>query len=67
MFKLINPWQTLSSRVVFKNQWHTLYEDSVTKPNGMQGTYTYVKSPPFVLIVGMIVGVLYWFVNIVIP
>ena len=46
-----NPWQTLGSKVVYKSPWLTLYEDDVIKPNGEQGKYTYVKSPPFVLVV----------------
>lgn len=46
-----NPWKTLSSEVVYDSSWMTLYEDKVIKPNGEPGIYTYVKSPPFVLIV----------------
>ncbi|HEU4914626.1 MAG TPA: NUDIX hydrolase [Candidatus Saccharimonadales bacterium] len=48
----VNPWRTLSSRIVHQSPWLTLYEDDVIKPNGEAGKYTYAKSPPFVLVVG---------------
>lgn len=52
MNKSTNPWKTLSSRVIHQSRWLTLYVDDVIKPNGTPGTYTYIQSPPFVLIVG---------------
>src|SRR3569833_1216440 len=47
----LSPWKMLHSRIVYQNQYVTIYEDDVIKPNGTQGTYTYNVSPPFVLIV----------------
>lgn len=52
MPKPTNPWKTLSSKIVHQTDALTLYEDSVIKPNGQPGTYTYFESRPFVLIVG---------------
>lgn len=52
MPKSINPWKTLSSRIVHQSPWLTLHEDNVIKPNGEAGKYTYAQSPPFVLVVG---------------
>ncbi len=52
MDRPITPWKTLSSRIVHESRWLTLYEDEVVAPNGEHRTYTYIKSPPFVLVVG---------------
>ena len=46
-----NPWKTLSSHIIHQNRWHTIYEDEVITPSGKPGTYTYIESPPFVIIV----------------
>lgn len=51
MAKPTSPWKTLSSRVVHESPWLTVYEDAVISPNGKHGTYAYIKSPPFVLVV----------------
>jgi len=51
MLQSDNPWKTISSKVVYRSPWLTLYEDNVIKPNGEPGTYTYTKHPPFVLTV----------------
>ena len=34
-----NPWKTLGSRVVYKNPWITVREDSVICPDGSEGIY----------------------------
>jgi ADP-ribose pyrophosphatase len=46
-----NPWKTLGSKVIYESPLLALYEDDVIRPNGEQGKYSYVKSPPFVLMV----------------
>ena len=35
----INPWRMLSSREVYENQWISLREDQVIRPDGGQGIY----------------------------
>ena len=34
-----NPWQTLSSRVVYQNPWISVREDQVIRPDGKAGIY----------------------------
>lgn len=51
MSKSNNLWKTISSKVLHQSQWLDLYQDEVIKPNGEHGIYTYIKSPPFVLVV----------------
>lgn len=41
-----NPWKTLSSKTVYKNQYITVVEDEVIKPDGKQGIYGFVKVRP---------------------
>jgi len=38
-----NPWQTLSSREIYKNPWVRVREDSVTRPDGEPGIYSVVE------------------------
>lgn len=38
-----NPWQTLSSRCVYKNPWFSVREDQVIRPDGNPGTYSVVE------------------------
>lgn len=45
-----SPWKTIKSQVIHRSPWLTLYEDDVITPNGKPGKYTYVESPPFVII-----------------
>jgi len=40
-----NPWQTLSSRVVYRNPWLALREDKVIRPDGAEGIYSVVEMP----------------------
>jgi 8-oxo-dGTP pyrophosphatase MutT (NUDIX family) len=35
----VNPWQTLSSKVVYDNPWINVREDAVVHPNGERGIY----------------------------
>ncbi|MCC6145633.1 MAG: NUDIX hydrolase [Candidatus Hydrogenedentes bacterium] len=39
-----NPWQTLSTRVVYKNPWITVREDQVIRPDGQPGIYGVVET-----------------------
>ncbi len=36
---LMNPWTTLSSRIVYSNKWIELYEHEVINPSGGKGIY----------------------------
>ncbi|MGE0710264.1 MAG: NUDIX domain-containing protein [Planctomycetota bacterium] len=38
-----NPWQTLSSRVVYETAWMTVREDQVIRPDGQPGIYGFVE------------------------
>jgi len=39
-----NQWRTLSSRLIYENQWIKLREDQVIAPSGSHGIYGYVES-----------------------
>ena len=39
-----NPWKTLSTRVVYENDWITLREDQVIRPDGKPGIYSVVST-----------------------
>lgn len=39
-----NPWTTHDSRVVYKNDWITVREDAVTRPDGKAGIYGVVET-----------------------
>jgi 8-oxo-dGTP pyrophosphatase MutT (NUDIX family) len=40
----VNNWRTLSSRLIYENQWIKLKEDQVIAPSGAPGIYGYVES-----------------------
>lgn len=46
-----NPWQTLSSKTVYKNPWIKVREDKVIKPDGSEGIYGVIKKKPSVVVV----------------
>jgi ADP-ribose pyrophosphatase len=46
-----NPWKTINSHIIHQDKWTTLYVDDVINPIGDPTTYTYTKSPPYVMIV----------------
>jgi ADP-ribose pyrophosphatase len=47
-----NPWQTLTSTVVYDNGRLRLREDAVLQPDGARGSYTFIELPtPIVAIV----------------
>ena len=37
------PWQTISSRLVYQNKWMSFYEDKVIRPDGNEGIYSYLS------------------------
>ena len=39
-----NPWKTISSAVVYQNDWITVREDQVTRPDGKPGIYGVVET-----------------------
>ena len=41
-----NPWRTLSSRAIYRNQWIALREDEVVRPDGADGIYSVVEMRP---------------------
>ncbi len=46
-----NPWKTNSSKQIYKNNWISVREDQVTKPNGQPGIYGVIET-------GLAVGVM---------
>jgi 8-oxo-dGTP pyrophosphatase MutT (NUDIX family) len=47
----INPWITLSSREIYKNEWLRLREDQVVTPGGKRGIYSVIEKSPAIAIV----------------
>lgn len=41
----------ISSRIVYQNQWMTLREDQIQRPDGSRGIYSVVDKPDFALII----------------
>ena len=48
-----NPWQTVSTRIVYENQWLRLREDKVICPDGGEGIYGVVEMRPSVGVVAL--------------
>lgn len=46
-----NQWKTLSSKIVYKNEYISVQEDKIIKPNGKHGIYGFVIVPNTVGIV----------------
>jgi 8-oxo-dGTP pyrophosphatase MutT (NUDIX family) len=46
-----NPWKLLSTKVVYKNPWMQIHEDTVVTPTGTQGIYGYMESNDSVMVV----------------
>jgi 8-oxo-dGTP pyrophosphatase MutT (NUDIX family) len=44
--KMKNPWKTLSSKLIYKNEWIRLREDQVITPTGTRGIYGVVETKP---------------------
>jgi 8-oxo-dGTP pyrophosphatase MutT (NUDIX family) len=41
--KYANPWQTLSTRIIYENAWIRVREDQVIRPDGAPGIYGVVE------------------------
>lgn len=39
-------WKKLSTKIIYKNQWLQLREDTVIRPDGKKGKYSIVERPP---------------------
>jgi len=48
-----NPWRLLSSKVVHKNNWWSVRQDKVIRPDGSDGEYNVVSTPGAVMVVAM--------------
>lgn len=48
-----NPWQRLSSRIVYSNPWISVREDLVIRPDGKEGIYGVVELPSSVGVVAL--------------
>lgn len=49
-----NPWKKISSKVVYKNPWVRVVEDSVIRPGGKPGIYAYLETNgPSVFVMAM--------------
>ena len=48
-----NPWQKLSSKIVYKNPWMQVREDAVIRPDGSEGTYGVLESRDSVVVVAL--------------
>ena len=46
-----NPWKTLSSKQIYKNDWIRLREDRVITPTGSNGIYGVVETKPAIGII----------------
>lgn len=48
-----NPWQKLSSEIVYENPWMRVREDSVIRPDGSEGVYGVLESRDSVVVVAL--------------
>lgn len=53
MMEMKNKWKTLSSKIVYKNNWISVREDQVVHPDGKTSVYGVVDSKPSICIVGI--------------
>ncbi len=49
----MSQWQRISSRTVYQNSRFSLHEDNVIEPSGQASVYTWIESPPSVLVVAL--------------
>ena len=45
-----NPFQTISSKIVYKNPWILVREDAIIRPDGSDGIYSVVESKDSVIV-----------------
>lgn len=46
-------WKKISSKIVYKNQWLQLREDTVIRPDGKKGKYSIVERPPVNFVIAL--------------
>lgn len=51
--QITNPWEKLSSNIVYKNPWITVHEDKVIMPAGDDGVYAYIESQDSVMVIAL--------------
>ncbi len=49
----MGDWQRLETKIVYQNQWITVHEDHVVRPDGKPGIYGWIESSPGVFIVAV--------------
>lgn len=49
----VNPWKTISSKIVYENPWFKVREDETEKPGNRTGVYGVVLTPPTVFTVAL--------------
>ena len=47
------PWKQLSTKIVYENPWLKIREDAVIRPDGSEGIYGVIMTPPSVFIVAI--------------
>jgi 8-oxo-dGTP pyrophosphatase MutT (NUDIX family) len=47
----VNQIERLSSREVYRNNWLTLREDDIRRPDGSTGIYSVIDKPPYALVI----------------
>jgi 8-oxo-dGTP pyrophosphatase MutT (NUDIX family) len=48
-----HPWKLVSKKIIYKNRWITVHEDTVITPTGGDGIYGYIESNNSVIIIAM--------------
>lgn len=48
-----NPWQKISTKIVYANPWIRVREDAVIQPNGGKGVYSVVETRDSVVVVAL--------------
>ena len=46
-------WKKINSKIVYKNQWLQLREDTVIRPDGKRGKYGIVERPPVNFVIAL--------------
>lgn len=57
------PWQSISSKLIYKNKWMALYEDRVLRPDGNEGIYSYLSKEIGVFVLARGVGNNFYFIR----
>lgn len=51
MPKRYGPWTQLRSKIVYRNPWIRIQEDTVIRPDGKRGMYAFLQKPPGLFVV----------------